>query len=201
MERPVLQPIRRLASSLPLTAKRTQATTGRTKKALKIRPHPSFINTTNQEHIVFNPPSSTPSVYHTPFKFLPRQDPRRQANLTHLVRANSTFSTSSAFELLPSVGTAVNGGFVPPKHHVTREQVEEMRRLRASDPADWSVLALAKKFGCSNYFVMMCCKAPVEHRAGEKARLEAIKARWGPIRTKAREERQKRNQLLAKDQL
>lgn len=205
MERPVLQPIRRLASSLPLTTKRTQATTGRTKKALKVAPHPSFVNTANEDHIIFNPPSSVASVYHTPFKFLPRQDPRRQANLTRLIRAGSSASTptaaAAAFELAPSVGTAANGGFVPPKHHVTREQVEEMRSLRASDPATWSVLALAKKFGCSNYFVLMCCRAPAEHKASEKARLEAIKARWGPIRTKAREERQKRKVLLGRDQL
>ncbi|KAK9415610.1 hypothetical protein SUNI508_10269 [Seiridium unicorne] len=198
MERPVLQPLRRLASSLPLTAKRTQATTGRTKKALKIAPHPSFINHTNADHIIFNPPSSAPSVYHTPFKFLPRSDPRRQANLTQLIRASST-SLGSA--LAPTVGTAPNGGFVPPKYSVTKEQVEEMRTLRALDPAKWSVVALAKKFNCTNWFVMMCCKASPEHKASEKARLEAIKARWGPIRTKAREERQKRKIMLGRSEL
>ncbi|KAH8195660.1 hypothetical protein TruAng_010167 [Truncatella angustata] len=199
MERPVLQPARRLASSLTLTAKRTQATTSRTKKALKIGPHPSFLNTTNEDHIVFNPPSSTPSVYHTPFKFLPRTDPRRQANLTQLIRASSSSTATS--ELAPQVGSEPNGGFAPPKHSVTREQVEEMRSLRASDPARWSVAALAGKFGCSNFFVMMCCKASAEHRASETARLDAIKSRWGPIKSKAREERQKRKVLLLKGQL
>lgn len=200
MERPVLQPVRRLASSVTLTAKRTQATTSRTKKALKISPHPSFLNNTNADHIIFNPPSSAPSVYHTPFKFLPRTDPRRQANLTQLIRASSSTAGSGA-QLSPPVGSSPNGGLVPPKHTVTREQVEEMRALRALDPAKWSVAALASKFGCSNWFVMMCCKSSAEHKASEKARLEAIKARWGPIRSKAREERQKRKVMLGRGEL
>jgi hypothetical protein len=200
MGRPVLQSFRRTATHLPLTARRTQATTSRTKRALKIAPHQSFLNHTNEDHIIYNPPSSAPSVYHTPFKFLPRTDPRRQANLTQLIRSASP-ATSTGATLAPLVGTSPNGGFVPPKQNVTRDQVEEMRALRASDPTKWSVLALAKKFNCSNWFVMMCCKASAEHRASEKARLEAIKARWGPIRTKAREEREKRKAMLARGEL
>ncbi|ETS74556.1 hypothetical protein PFICI_13040 [Pestalotiopsis fici W106-1] len=201
MERPALQPLRRLASQhLPLTAKRTQATASRTRKALKIAPHESFLaGKTNEDHIIFNPPSSAPSVYHTPFKFLPRSDPRRQANLTQIIRASS--SPASTGVVAPELGTQTNGGFVPPKQNVTREQVEEMRALRALDPTKWSVAALAKKFDCTNWFVMMCCKASPEHKASEQARLEAIKARWGPIRTQAREERKKRKAMLGRSEL
>lgn len=84
---------------------------------------------------------------------------------------------------------------------MTQEQVEEMRKLRAEDPITWSVHRLAEKFECSNYFVMMCCKASREHKDRERERLEAIKARWGPIRTHAREERQKRKHLLLRGAL
>lgn len=48
---------------------------------------------------------------------------------------------------------------------------------------------------------MMCCRADREHRGRERARLDAIKARWGPIRAGAREERKKRSALLLKDAL
>ncbi|KAF7519238.1 hypothetical protein G7054_g13157 [Neopestalotiopsis clavispora] len=143
-----------------------------------------------------------PSVYHTPFKFLPRSDPRRQANLTQIIRASSSSSSSTTSTVTaPELGTQANGGFVPPKQNVTREQVEEMRALRALDPTKWSVAALATKYDCTNWFVMMCCKASPEHKASEQARLEAIKARWGPIRTKAREERQKRKAMLGRSEL
>lgn len=87
------------------------------------------------------------------------------------------------------------------KYNVTREQVEEMRKLRAADPVTWSVLELARKFECAPYFVIMCCKASPEHKEKERQRLEAVKARWGTIRTKAREERKKRKVLLLRGAL
>ncbi|KAH8670862.1 mitochondrial ribosomal protein subunit L20-domain-containing protein [Xylariales sp. PMI_506] len=193
--RPLLRSVRSLSSSVSLTSIRAQSTTARTKRALKIAPHPSFVTVDGAgDHVIFNPPSSVPSVYHTPFKFLPKSDPRRQANLSHLIR-NMTTTTS---DLAPEINRP---NFALPKHNVTKEQVEEMRALRAADPSRWSVVRLAAKFNCSNYFVMMCCRSSAEHRASEKTRLEAIKSRWGPIRTKAREERQKRKVLLSKGQL
>ncbi|KAI1389539.1 mitochondrial ribosomal protein subunit L20-domain-containing protein [Hypoxylon trugodes] len=176
------------------TQKRHQSTTSRTKRALKIAPHSSFLQPTNSsQNIIFNPPSSAPSVYHTPFKFLPPSDPRRQANISQLLRTSPTPNTSSQ-------------NFPELKHHnkkynVTLEQVAEIRKLRAEDPKKWSVLALAAKYECAPLFVMMCCKSAPEHRAREHAKLEAVKARWGPIRTKAREERKKRKELLMQDAL
>jgi hypothetical protein len=158
---------------------------------LKISPHPDFLTpTSGQNHIIFNPPSSAPSVYHTPFKFLPKSDPRRQANLSQLLRSSSDLPTPA---LPPPSRTTETR---QKQYNVTREQVEEMRELRASDPAMWSVHELAKKFQCTPLFVMMCCKASPEHKDKERQRLEAIKARWGTIRTKAREDRKKRKVLL-----
>lgn len=175
---------------------------------LKIAPHPDFLTpNSGQNHIIFNPPASAPSVYHTPFKFLPKTDPRRQANLSQLFRtsgdilAGGPSRTSSA-----SAGGATGSTTLPPpsrayetrerKYHVTEEQVEEMRRLRTEDPVEWSVLKLAAKFECTPMFVMICCRPSREHHVKERERLEAIKARWGPKRTKARDERTKRRTLL-----
>lgn len=76
-----------------------------------------------------------------------------------------------------------------------------MRALRAKDPERWSVLKLAARYDCQPLFVMMCCRASAEHKDRERARLDAIKARWGPFKTAAREERKKRKVLLHKDAL
>lgn len=190
-----------------ITARRQQSTTSRTKKALKIAPHPSFLTQSpsrGANHIVFNPPAAAPSVYHTPFIFLPKTDPRRQANLSQLLlRSHSSpASPSSTSETTPPPTlTASEEARSNPKYNVTKEQVEEMRALRAEDPERWSVLKLAARYGCTNWFVMMCCNAPQEHKERERERKEAIRARWGPIRTQAREERKKRKALLLRDEL
>ncbi|XXH03686.1 hypothetical protein Hte_010092 [Hypoxylon texense] len=193
-------------------SRRYQSTTSRTKRALKIAPHPSFLSTPSSDsasRVIYNPPSSSPSVYHTPFKFLPRSDPRRQANLTQLLRTSSDLLTSSpSSSSSPSSPSSEQHQSLPPelkappqKYNVTQEQVDEMRRLRAEDPEAWSVHRLADRYGCAPYFVMMCCRADREHRDRERARLDAVKARWGPIRAAAREERKKRRALLLKDAL
>ncbi len=232
-----------------VVARRQQSTTSRTKKALKIAPHPSFLAagpaSPTANHVIFNPPSSAPSVYHTPFKFLPKSDPRRQANLSqfllqqykekreherqrvklHQQSISSTSSTSTSTSTSTSssdggvggegegAGAGAGAGDLPPtltadeevrtqpQRNVTREQVDEMRALRAEDPERWSVVRLARRFGCTNWFVMICCRAPAEHAESERVRKQAVRARWGPIRTHARDERGKRKALLLRGEL
>ncbi|KAI1348932.1 mitochondrial ribosomal protein subunit L20-domain-containing protein [Xylaria sp. FL0043] len=182
-------------------SRRHQSTTSRTKKMLKIPPHPDFLTPqSGQTHIIYNPPAASPSVYHTPFKFLPKSDPRRQANLSQLLRSSSDLPASSS--RVPGLPPPTRAAELrEKKYNVTREQVEEMRQLRAADPLTWSVHKLAAKFDCTPFFVMMCCKASPEHKEMERQRLEAIRARWGPVRTKAREERRKRKALLLQSAL
>lgn len=83
------------ASLTPLTPARHAATRRRTKKLLNVAPHPSFLSPPkDSDTIIINPPSSAPSVHHTPFKFLPKEDPRRRANLAALFsRPDSAAST------------------------------------------------------------------------------------------------------------
>ncbi|KAI0468107.1 mitochondrial ribosomal protein subunit L20-domain-containing protein [Xylaria cf. heliscus] len=177
-------------------SRRHQSSTSRTKKMLKIPPHPDFLTPyMGQNHVIFNPPSAPPSVYHTPFKFLPKSDPRRQANLSQLLRsASDPHASGRSTTQLPPPSRASE--LREKRYNVTKEQVEEMRKLRAENPEKWSVLNLADKFECSPLFVMMCCRASPEHKANERERLQAIKARWGPIRTTARDDRRKRMALL-----
>ncbi|KAI1501511.1 mitochondrial ribosomal protein subunit L20-domain-containing protein [Biscogniauxia marginata] len=221
-----------VSASVPFSAatgRRHQSSTSRTKKMLKIPPHPSFLTPIEgQNHVVYNPPSAAPSVYHTPFKFLPRTDPRRQASLSQMLRSSLEYQAAHPKPPSPpeaqtqtqtqtgqpnpdDIATAADNdnddiAFLPPeatkldgqekRYNVTREQVDEMRRLRAEDPRRWSVLKLAERYDCNPVFIMMCCRASREHRDKERERLEAIKARWGPIRAGARDERQKRRKLL-----
>ncbi|KAI1806794.1 mitochondrial ribosomal protein subunit L20-domain-containing protein [Daldinia bambusicola] len=204
--RPLLQPLlRSLSASTSSRAavtvasipRRHQSSTSRTKRALKIAPHPSFFppsfdsSSDSSTQLIYNPPSSVPSVYHTPFKFLPPSDPRRKANLAQLLRSSADVAASKS-TLPPELKDRER------KYNVTEEQVEEMRMLRATDPERWSVLRLAERYGCAPYFILMCCRAPAEHRERERQRLETVKERWGAIRAAAREERKKRRDLLHK---
>jgi hypothetical protein len=88
-----------------------------------------------------------------------------------------------------------------PKYHLKPEHIQEMRRLRNEDPLKWSNAALAKKFECSRMFVLMAAPAPKEHLEWLKTVLEKKKARWGPIRTKAREERSRRAAMMYRGEL
>lgn len=210
--RPLLRPLTGLASqraaARPATAAssqqqvRLQSTRPRTGRALKIRPHESFLpSEASANHVIFNPPSAAPNVLNTPFKFLPPTDPRRRANLTSLLRTSVDLPTGARGPEAAASALDASRQVPTPIYNVTPEQVADMRRLRAENPTKWSVAALAEKFQCSKLFVMMCCKASAEHRAEEKKRLEAIKSRWGPIRRNAREERQKRRAMLLRGEL
>ncbi|KAL2268714.1 hypothetical protein VTJ83DRAFT_3560 [Remersonia thermophila] len=221
--RPVASCCRRLASSatrtprpavvLPQPPARGKATAARARRSLNIPPHPSFLNSSKTadgssqptEEIIYNPPESAASVYHTPVKFLPSSDPRRRANLAEILAASqpassSSPSSSSSSSTQPSVESfpmlSKTAPALKPRHHLTKEDIEEMRRLRAEDPATNSVAALARRFDCSQLFVLMCCQAPKEHREKMKAVEEKYKARWGPRRRAAREERARRNVML-----
>ncbi|GKT45055.1 54S ribosomal protein L20, mitochondrial [Colletotrichum spaethianum] len=88
-----------------------------------------------------------------------------------------------------------------PRYHLSREDVAEIRRLRAEDPGFWSVTALARKFDCSETFITICTPAPREHKERLERKLEGVKSRWGTIRTKAREDRSRRKEMLFRGEL
>lgn len=48
------------------------------------------------------------------------------------------------------------------------------------------------------FFVKMCCEASKERKEYERKRLEALRARWGPKRTRAREDMLRRKELALK---
>jgi len=210
------------AIGVPATV-RHASTSRRHRRMLRIPPHPSFLTKPDTDQIIFNPPSSAPSVYHTPFKFLPKSDPRRRAALASELfsqpsASTQTQSSSNPADILTQYDqmNPPKGDFnvedIPPlrqdlqppsnpRHHLTKEDIEEMRRLRAEDPIKNSVLSLARRFNCSKLFVLMCCKTTPEHAKRIREREEKIRARWGPVKRAAREERQIRKEMILRGEL
>jgi hypothetical protein len=78
--------------------------------------------------------------------------------------------------------------------------IAEIQKLRSSDPVKWSANKLARKFNCSHLFIQTCCQAPQEKKELEGKKVQAARARWGPRRTRAREDRLKRKELILKDE-
>lgn len=214
----LLRPVGRRCANSTRTALqhqiRTKATSARTRRALNIAPHPSFLSSDSKldrDTIVFNPPSSSASVYHTPFKFLPKNDPRRRANLASLFESHfGGGSGASATAATTTTTTAMDASQMGPlvmqvptfdRPPVTREEVEEMRQLRTEDPHRWTVKALSEKFQIPQRFVMSCCQAPKEKIEFERKKLELISRRWGAIKRKAKEDKERRREMLFQGQI
>jgi hypothetical protein len=179
--------------SLNPASRRNESSYRRTKQRLNIRPESSFLlsnQSPNQDHIIFNPPASAPSVLHTPLKFLPKEDKRRQLLASTAARHQAIDSA-----LPPQVPVKRS----VPHHHLAEADVLEIQRLKREEPDNWTCMKLARKFNCSTFFVSVClsqCGGDDSQRKIEmKEKLEAVQARWGPRRRKAREERAKRYEL------
>lgn len=198
------------ASFVCRTCRRNAASSRRTRKALRVKTDPSFEppKTETQDHIIFNPPSSAPNVYHTPAKFLPKSDPRRALYTT--AAAAPTDSPSSKGGILASIAASrasstPSASQLKPvrpqyekKYHLSQEDIEEIRRLRKQDPRTWTRVRLAEKFECSQFFVSLCCSAP-EIKEEREAELERIKSKWGRKKREARDLRQERKKLWGRD--
>ncbi|KAI1931769.1 hypothetical protein LOZ53_006586 [Ophidiomyces ophidiicola] len=161
----------------------------RLKQRFRVKPDISFGQNAVQEGcIIYNPPSSSPSVYRTPTKFLPSHDARRQ------LRVDSSLNVPTTTGNLPHV-------FKPSqnKKTLTAKHIEDMRQLRLEDPVTWSRGKLAKRFGCNSLFVGMVCEASLEKKAIQRQVLEAVRSRWGTRRAVAREDRELRKEVWARD--
>jgi hypothetical protein len=203
-----------LSQALQVASRRHKSTASRMKRALNIAPHVSFLpDSSPRDHIIYNPPSAAPTVYHTPFKFLPKNDPRRRANISVLfashpsssptsteVASTQPASSADSADLLPVLPNTPSPSFKP-QRNVSLEEVEEMRRLRAEDPVTNTVVALAQRFNCSRVFVMMCCQSSRDHQERMRDRLTLIQGRWGPTRTAARDDRRRRKEMLLRGEL
>ncbi|KAL2862909.1 mitochondrial 54S ribosomal protein mL58 [Aspergillus lucknowensis] len=176
--------------SASLELRRCQSTYRRTKQRLRIKPDASFGLSSDkiQDHIIYNPPSSTSSVYETPTKFLPPNDVRRA------LRSDAPSNSQNVDELPPASKSSPEK-----RYHLTRSDVEEIRKLRLSDPMTWSRWKLAKRFNCSPMFIAMACEASPQKKEIQKQVLEAVQSRWGAKRRMAREDRELRKESWGRD--
>ena len=183
------------APCLPQTFRRYESTARRTTKKLRVKPDTSFqpISPSHlNDHVIFNPPSSAPSPYHTPPAFLPVNDPRRTL-LSQSFAQNNPYNDPSK-NLPPPLRKPSER-----KYHLKPEDFEEIRRLRAEDPFKWNRISLAKRFDCSQSFIGMVAQASKERIESERARIDKIKQRWGGRKRNAMEDRKKRSALWAMD--
>ncbi|KAL8763086.1 MAG: hypothetical protein Q9184_001046 [Pyrenodesmia sp. 2 TL-2023] len=178
-------------------ARRHESSARRTTKRLRVKPNPSFappiIADQLQQHVVFNPPSSSPSPYQTPAAFLPPSDPRRSLLAQAHEHANPYAQPNK--RLPPPIEKPEEK-----RYHLKEEEITEIHRLRKEDPFTWTRKKLAQKFNCSEFFVAMICEASPERKAQQQRALDEIKARWGNRRRHAREDRQKRRALWGRDE-
>ena len=186
--------------TLSNTWQRHESSYRRTKQRLNIRPAPEFVPSNAQgqrDHIIFNPPSSAPSVLITPLKFLPKEDKRRQL----LAAAEAKLQPKAHATRLPP---AITPKPKVPHHHLSDTDIAEIQRLKREEPEKWTANKLARKFNCSSMFVSICLKQcggdDTEYKKQEKEKLDAIRARCGPRRTMAREDREKRKQMALRDE-
>lgn len=187
---------------------------------LRVKADSSFApsKTETQDHIIFNPPSSAPNVYHTPAKFLPPSDPRRAIlqqyetpSATPKEESAAATATTTQPSILASIAAQKLGYSTPAaqslapvrpqyekKYHLAQDQIDEIRKLRAEDPRKWTRVRLAEKFECSQFFVSLCCSAP-EIKKEQDVELEQIKSKWGRRKTEARQARKVRKQLWGQE--
>ncbi|KAF4971371.1 hypothetical protein FSARC_1803 [Fusarium sarcochroum] len=202
LARPAARLLSPRASGLPIVPCRGHKTTSRTKRSLKIAPHDSFLPDRKaafpaSDSIIYNPPSSEASPLHTPFLFLPPNDARRAA-LTRLRHTPGSPVAPPAEGKLPP---AMKYQRRDPNYNLKAADIQEMKRLRAEDPVAWSVNKLAEKFGCSTIFVKMAAPAPASHLQNLQSKQERREARWGAIRTHAREDRKRRTEMMYRGEL
>lgn len=136
----------------------------------------------SQNHIIYNPPSASPSVYITPSLFLPKDDPRRTPSA-----AAAAEGKKGKEKLPPPLSKPYEK-----KYHLTETDFEEIRALRNSNPNTWTRRRLAEKFNTSSLFIGMVCQATEDRKSEMQGRLATIKQRWGIRKRTARWDRARR---------
>lgn len=181
------------ARILQPSSRRHESSYRRTRSKLNIKPDASFLpsKTEQHDHIIYNPPPSMPNVYHTPNIFLPKNDRRK------IMSDPETRTT----QMLLSQQLAPMKSHREKRYHLTEKEVEEMKELRKSDPMQWSVNRLSKKFDCSPIFAMYATEglAPGKQEQ-QKLVTQIVKSRWGKKRREAREDRELRKERWYRDE-
>jgi len=116
-----------------------------------------------------------------------------------------SYTTAPVSPLLQPKPQVTASGPLPPRlgraapERMSDEAIAEMQRLRKEDPETWTTASLARKFGCTQTFVMM--KAPLkmslrkQRRRERDAEHEKFRNRWGEKRSLIRDIQHKRREM------
>ncbi|CAE6405580.1 unnamed protein product [Rhizoctonia solani] len=143
-------------------------------------PNANIEQITSDVTFIHNPPSSIPTPH--------------------------SLTTAPISPLLSKPTRSDSTGYLPPELHpkpevqrpkLTQDQIEEIRRLRLSDPKNNSCPVLAKKFNCTPIFVSMIAPLPKQMREElEKEQREAQnREQWGERKALVHAIRKKRRQF------
>ena len=131
-----------------------------------------------------------------PLSFLPKDDPRRRYVAPFLKSNDKLLGDHKS----PEVLTGRNGSLNHVKsYHLTPEKVNEIIKLRDSDPDKYTRSVLAKQFGVSRLFISLVSSASRERLQEMDRRLHIIQSKWGEAKRQARLERVKRHQTWYRD--
>lgn len=158
-----------------------------TKPQNKYNAHRSTFNLKPVHHdgLIYNPPASAPSYYETPQLFLPKNDPR----LTVLAEKYKVY-TKEELDDMP----LIYGIRKQKDYSLTPEVVEQIVSLRNSNPHEWTISKLAKKFNVEPEKVNVVTGFNKERQQKVKEELEKVKQTWSEETMLARNERAKRQQ-------
>ncbi|KAF3932225.1 hypothetical protein ABW20_dc0110358 [Dactylellina cionopaga] len=161
-------------------------------------------------NIIHNPPAAAPTPHLTPKLFIPQDDPRYSAPSPTAILTTAPALAVEPIAPRPQL-TGSDGETSPDKlppaltrpyqktYHLSETDIQKIQRLRKSNPDKYSRNALAKMFGCSEFFIGMVAPTTDERKAKMLKKTEEVKEKWGKIRTFAREERSRRRVLWSKD--
>jgi len=141
----------------------------------------------NPKGLIHHPPPSAPSATSDiPDLFLPNDDPRKGLNLS-----GEKIDIQNAPPLsIPKEKT----------YNLTPKDVEEIKKLRISEPYKFTKKVLAEKFNVSEFTISLVSDANPERNEDMQNRLNLIKSRWGKGRKEARSDRVKRMQYWYRDE-
>jgi hypothetical protein len=207
-------PKQRQSSLLPFTQCRHESSRRRHQKLLALPEAPSYTSDRPEPVVIFNPPSSVPSVFHTPLKFLPKEDKRRQLYSSALAHSTAHAQRRQSSPVAAPGTPLHTSSHLPPrptaslptpvrqihekKYHLTDKEIGEIRQLRMEDPYTWTRVKLAEKYGCSQFFVGMIVKAKEKAREVAEGHA-AMRKKWGQHRREAREDSERRKVTWGRD--
>ncbi|KAK9481211.1 mitochondrial ribosomal protein subunit L20-domain-containing protein [Lipomyces japonicus] len=133
--------------------------------------------------LTYNPPPSAPSPFDTPDIFLP-------------VSERIKVATDASLPVLPPP----LGPISTKQYHLTEVEVEEIKRLRATDPENNSITSLAKRFNCSYFFIIMVSRVPESRKLYLQGKARLARLEQSEVKRHAIAERLKRRQSWRRDE-